>query len=114
MDKKDLPKVIDYLTNESMNVTLPRQRREALELIISDLKEDYIDFVYQAYLNSNELEESYKEELATRWLNTNNGENLEWFDEYCEDQFKNELSTDDELSTYEKVIEAVMLGTFNI
>ena len=110
---KDLPKVIVYLEKELENPTYPR--REAMEFIIKDMKDDFVNYVYE--IRSKEQEESnqesYEQHLAEKGLSTNNGENLDGYDEYCYDLFLSELA-DGEKSKYEKVVDAVKVNTFSV
>lgn len=114
LSEKDLPKIIAFAEKELENPIFPM--KNAMELMIKSWKDDYITFVFEAYKFENEeyLNRRYEESLSYKGKSTNNGENLEWFSDYCYDQFLWELSTTSDKPTYEKVVEAVANNSFNI
>ena len=110
---KDLPEVIKYL--EEISVFVPSSVEESISETIEVISEIYTENVFNNYLSENEdsLYEWYEQKMAEEWKSTNNWENMDDFEEYCEEQFKSELA-DGEQTHYYKVVEAVKRGTFNI
>lgn len=113
LEVNELPKVIDYITKDYLeNRTFDGKGREAMELAVKYLKQDYVDWVYEERKDDQEFN-------LTKWfedkhppVNCNNWENLEKYDEYCWEQFKQEWASEEAgcSSEYERIKRAKELN----
>ena len=113
-DQKDLPKIIEYLKYAVSNTTIPT-KINAYKAIIHEMENEYTDYVFQTWRIENEemLNDRFEMKLSEQGRTRNNGENVEKYDEFCQDEFDKELSSDDK-DFYDRVVDAVNLNTFNL
>jgi len=105
---REIPKVINYLQKNYLNNGTFSKRFE-VEKVMSLLKEDYCDWIYEERRENNEYNLNVWFDEAYAPMNCNNWANLDKLEEFTEKRFLDEL---DWVLSYENVLKAVELETF--